>query len=97
MNTIPYLTANFQYISPLRAARAGIFLEYLKKELCSVFVDKKLYDHWSDKGWAKEDVENAINDLATQQIISVSPFQNGEISMGLFEPEDLIRINGGAL
>jgi hypothetical protein len=63
----------------------------------AVILDNKLYQHWFEKGWNKEDVDHAINDLADRKIINVSTFQNGEIIMGLIEPIDLHRFDGGDL
>lgn len=97
MNILPNSPIKIKSINYLRLARAEAFLEYLVLEQCAVFLDKDVYEHWHKKGWSKEDVENAINDLVARQIISVSSFLRGEITMGLIEPSDFQASNGGKL
>ncbi|MGI8787096.1 MAG: hypothetical protein ACR2HG_04950 [Pyrinomonadaceae bacterium] len=97
MNILPNSPIKIKSINYLRLARAEAFLEYLVLEQCAVFLNKDVYEHWYKKGWSKEDVENAINDLVARQLISVSSFLRGEITMGLIEPSDLQARNGGKL
>lgn len=95
MNKITDSSPNFKHTNCLRSTRAGIFLEYLEEELIAVFVDNELYEFWAKEGWTRENVENAIDDLAAQKIISVSAFQNGKIILGIYEPGDLKTSDGG--
>ena len=97
MNILTNSPNKIKYITPLRQARADAFLEYMEVEEggVAVFLNKELYDYWSNREWTRADVDNAINDLAAQQIISVSSFMNGHITLGVYEPKDIERINGG--